>query len=122
MWVALGVGVCRVFFDVAYMSIVVSLVPKTQLTEANSRLQATLEVANIAGPSAGGFLAKVISAPILPLASVIGFLSSAFAIWRIPEPPVTQVRRRPGTCGARSGRAWTSCGTSRSSGRWSSRR
>jgi predicted MFS family arabinose efflux permease len=90
MWVALGVGVCRVFFDVAYMSIVPSLVPKTQLTEANSRLQATLEVANIAGPSAGGFLAKVISAPILPLASVIGFLGSAFAIWRIPEPAVTR--------------------------------
>ncbi len=90
MWVALGVGVCRVFFDVAYMSIVPSLVPKKQLTEANSRLQATLEVANIAGPSAGGFLAKVISAPILPLASVIGFLGSAFAVWRIPEPAVTR--------------------------------
>ena len=90
MWVALGVGVCRVFFDVAYMSIVPSLVPKAQLTEANSRLQATLEVANIAGPSAGGFLAKVVSAPLLPLASVIGFVSSAFAIWRIPEPVVTR--------------------------------
>ena len=90
MWVALGVGVCRVFFDVAYMSIVVSLVPKAQLTEANSRLTATLEVANIAGPSAGGFLARVVSAPLLPLASVIGFLSSAFAIWRIPEPAVTR--------------------------------
>ena len=90
MWVALGVGICRVFFDVAYMSIVPSLVPKKQLTEANSRLQATLEVANIAGPSAGGFLAKVISAPILPLASVVGFLASAFAVWRIPEPVVAR--------------------------------
>lgn len=86
MWVALGVGVTRVFFDLAYMSIVPSLVPKSQLTEANSRLQATLEVANIAGPSAGGWLAKVVSAPILPLASVVGSLASAFAIWRIPEP------------------------------------
>ncbi len=99
MWVALGVGTCRVFFDVAYMSIVPSLVPKKQLTEANSRLQATLEVANIAGPSAGGFLAKVVSAPVLPLASVVGFLSSAFAVWRIPEP------RRVAATGARDLRA-----------------
>ncbi len=87
IWIGLAIGLCRVFFDVAYMSIVPSLVPSAQLTDANSRLQATLEVANIGGPSAGGFLAKVISAPVLPLASVIGFLSSAFAVWRIPEPP-----------------------------------
>ncbi|MCJ7826814.1 MAG: MFS transporter, partial [Demequinaceae bacterium] len=90
MWVGLGIGVCRVFFDVAFMSIVPSLVPTNQLTDANSRLHGTLEVANIAGPSVGGLLAKVISAPVLPLSTVMGFLISSFAVWRIPEPVITR--------------------------------
>jgi MFS family permease len=88
--VALLTGACAVFFDVAYMSIVPSLVPRAQLADANSRLESTLQTARIAGPAIGGALAKVVSAPLLPIGATVGYLASAFALSRIandvPEP------------------------------------
>ncbi|MGC4174216.1 MFS transporter [Demequina sp.] len=89
MAVALIISAAAVFFDTAYMSIVPALVPRDQLNDANSRLQITSETARAAGPGLGGVLAKVFSAAWLPLAATLGYLISAFAIWRIPtdEPP-----------------------------------
>ncbi|MDN4472984.1 MFS transporter [Demequina zhanjiangensis] len=89
MVIALTMSAAQVFFDMAYMSIVPSLVPEKQLSEANSRLQMTNEVARAAGPGLGGVLARVISAPLLPIFATVGYLVSALAIWRIPadEPP-----------------------------------
>ena len=88
LWIVFGLGVCRVFFDVAYMSILPTLVSRAELTNANSRLQATFEVANAAGPSVAGPLVGAFSAPVAPLLSVGGFLASAFTTWRIREPVV----------------------------------
>lgn len=90
LWIVFGLGVCRVFFDVAYMSILPTLVTKATLTDANSRLQATFEVANATGPSIAGPLVAAFSAPVAPLMSVGGFLASAFTSWRIREPVVTR--------------------------------
>jgi MFS family permease len=86
---ALLISGAAVFFDMAYMSIVPSLVPHAQLDVANSRLQTTAETARAAGPGIGGLLAKIISAAWLPLAATVGYLASAVSIWRIPadEPP-----------------------------------
>ncbi|PKQ25221.1 MAG: MFS transporter [Actinobacteria bacterium HGW-Actinobacteria-4] len=87
---ALLTGACAVFFDVAYMSIVPSLVPRAQLADANSRLESTMQTARIAGPALGGALAKIVAAPLLPIGATIGYLASAFALSRIandvPEP------------------------------------
>lgn len=87
--IALAMSASQVFFDMAYMSIVPSLVPHEQLGEANARLQMTNEVARAAGPGLGGLLARAVSAPLLPVSATVGYLVSAFAIWRIPadEPP-----------------------------------
>ena len=89
MVVAFAMSVAQVFFDTAYLSMVPALVPSRQLAEANSRLMMTNEVARGAGPGLGGLLARVVSAPLLPIAATVGYLISAFAIWRIPtdEPP-----------------------------------
>lgn len=89
MVIALVMSGAQVFFDMAYMSIVPSLVPDHQLNEANSRLQMTNEVARAAGPGLGGVLAKAITAPLLPIFATVGYLVSAISIWRIPadEPP-----------------------------------
>lgn len=86
---ALLISMAAVCFDMAYMSIVPSLVPHDQLDVANSRLQTTAETARAAGPGIGGLLAKAISAAWLPLAATAGYLASAWSIWRIPadEPP-----------------------------------
>ncbi len=86
---ALIISGAAVFFDMAYMSIVPSLVPHAQLDLANSRLQTTAETARAAGPGIGGLLAKVTSAAWLPLAATVGYLASAWSLWRIPsdQPP-----------------------------------
>ena len=52
--IAFVVGIATVFFDVSYQSIVPSLVRPRQIAEANGKLQATYELANIAGPGIGG--------------------------------------------------------------------
>lgn len=81
---ALVMSAAAVFFDMAYMSIVPTLVHRDQLDVANSRLQTTAEAARAAGPGLGGLLARVIAPPLLPLAATLGYLASAFSIWRIP--------------------------------------
>lgn len=90
LWIVFGLGVCRVFFDVAFMSIVPTIVPKAQLTQANSGLTATFESANTVGPVVAGPLVGAMGAAMAPLLSVGGFLASAFAMWRIKEPKVTR--------------------------------
>jgi len=81
--VVLLVGVASVFFDVAYLSYLPSLIGREHLLEGNSRLQAGQSVAVVAGPAAGGLLAGLIGAANTLLATGLGFLASAVALWRI---------------------------------------
>ncbi|SDR74154.1 MFS transporter [Agrococcus carbonis] len=86
MWhlyaVALVVGVATVFFDVSYQSIIPSLVRKDQIAEANGKLEATRELANIAGPALGGWLVGLITAPFAILATVGTYIASFVALLR----------------------------------------
>ena len=52
--VALVVGVCTVFFDVAYQSYLPELVPSDKISEGNAKLQASQSVAMVGGPGAAG--------------------------------------------------------------------
>jgi MFS family permease len=81
--VALIVGVCTVFFDVAYMSYLPTLVGRDQLLEGNAKLQASQSVSQVAGPAAGGGLASLIGAANAVTAVGLGFLTSALLLWRI---------------------------------------
>lgn len=84
MWhlyaVALVVGVATVFFDVSYQSIIPSLVRPQQIAEANGKLQATYELANIGGPAVGGWLIGIVAAPIAILATVGTYVASMVAL------------------------------------------
>ncbi|WP_206447104.1 MFS transporter [Agrococcus sp. KRD186] len=84
MWhlyaVALVVGVATVFFDVSYQSIIPSLVRPSQIAEANGKLEATRELANIGGPAIGGWLIGIITAPFAILATVGTYLASFIAL------------------------------------------
>ena len=84
MWhlyaVALVVGVATVFFDVSYQSIIPSLVRTDQIAEANGKLEATRELANIGGPAVGGWLIGIISAPFAILATVGTYVASFVAL------------------------------------------
>ncbi|SHJ76063.1 Predicted arabinose efflux permease, MFS family [Tessaracoccus bendigoensis DSM 12906] len=70
------VGIATVFFDVSYQSFIPMLVGPGQISRANSRMEATAQLARLAGPALGGLLLKVVSAPLLLIADGLGYLAS----------------------------------------------
>ncbi|MBT2554325.1 MFS transporter [Arthrobacter sp. ISL-5] len=91
------VGTATVFFDVSYQSYVPVLVGSPHVTEANSKLESTAQIARIGGPAAGGALLTVVSAPVLFLGEAAGYLLSALFLARTrdSEERATPADRRP---------------------------
>lgn len=93
MVVAAVMGFATVFFDVSYQSLVPALVAPSQIGEANGRLEASFQVARVAGPGLAGWLLGVVVAPVAYLLTALTYSVSALAICRIPgrearpEPP-----------------------------------
>jgi MFS family permease len=89
--VVLAVGVASVFFDVAHLSYLPTLVGREHLLEGNAKLQAAQSVAVVAGPAAGGALVGALGAADTLLATSLGFAVSAVQLARIravePRPP-----------------------------------
>ncbi|SDZ07928.1 Na+/melibiose symporter [Amycolatopsis xylanica] len=81
--VALLAGAGTLFFDVAYQSYLPSLISREHLLEGNSKLQASMSVAQVAGPGLGGVLIQLVSAANAVLATGLGFLGSALCLLRI---------------------------------------
>ena len=72
-----------VFFDIAYLTYIPSLVSREGLVEANSRLEATASGAQVIGPALGGTLVRVVGAPLALVVDALTYLVSAALIWRI---------------------------------------
>jgi predicted MFS family arabinose efflux permease len=70
------VGTFTVFFDVAYMSYLPSLVARDQIIEGNSKLEVSRTTAQITGPGIAGGLIGLITAPYAVLVDAISFLTS----------------------------------------------
>jgi MFS family permease len=89
-------GVAAVFFDVAYMSLVPGLVGREHVVEANARLQASVSVAQVSGPSAAGFLIGLLSAPVAFVADAASFVVSVLSLLIIAdrEPAPERAERR----------------------------
>jgi len=81
--VTLVVGVCTVFFDVAYQSYLPHLVGREHLVEGNAKLQASQSVAQVAGPSLGGLLVQWLTAPYAILLDAASYLWSALWVMSI---------------------------------------
>ncbi|GAB3251994.1 MFS transporter [Arthrobacter pigmenti] len=91
------VGVATVFFDVSYQSIVPILVRREQVSDANSKLEATAQLARMGGPALGGGLLQVLSVPVLFVFESAGYLWSAVFLWRTrdqEEPHRVEDRQR----------------------------
>jgi MFS family permease len=84
------VGICTVFFDVAYMSYLPSLVERDQIIDGNSKLEISRSAALVAGPGMGGGLVQLLTAPYAVLLDAISFVFSGLFLLRIgkEEPPV----------------------------------
>jgi MFS family permease len=75
------IGVFTVFFDVAYQSYLPALIEREHLIDGNSKLQLTVSIAQIGGPSLSGGLIAAITAPYAILADAVSFvISSVFMI------------------------------------------
>jgi MFS family permease len=87
--VAFLTGILTMFFDVAYVSYLPSLVRKEELLEGNSKLAASASVAEVGAFSASGWLVQLLSGPAAVLIDAATFLVSAVFVGSIrkPEPP-----------------------------------
>jgi hypothetical protein len=81
--IAFLVETFTVFFDIAYLTYIPSLVSREDLVEANSRLEATASGAQVIGPALGGTLVRILGAPLALLVDTLSYLVSATLIWRI---------------------------------------
>ena len=88
--VAFLTGVLTVFFFVSYNTLFVALVPRERYLEGNSLLNGSRAFSFVAGPSVGGVLVQVLSAPLTLLADAFSFVGSALCLKAIdPEEPAT---------------------------------
>lgn len=94
MWmlylVAFAVGCITVFFDVANQSYLPEIVEGEQISEGNSKLQASQQTALVAGPAAASALVRIIGAPFaIAVTAVCMALSSLFVsrIQHVEERP-----------------------------------
>lgn len=84
--VALAMGSCALFFELAYQSYLPRLVGREDLVEANGKLMASRSVSEVGGPGFGGGLVGALSAPVAVAFDALSFLFSAAAMWRIRRP------------------------------------
>lgn len=77
------VGAQSVVFNAAYVSILPSLVQRSEFSDANGKLYSSMSVAQVAGPAAAGSLVALISAPAVLILNSITYLGSAWFIRRI---------------------------------------
>jgi MFS family permease len=70
------IGVFTVFFDVAYQSYLPALIEREHLVDGNSKLQLTVGVSQVAGPSVAGALIAAVTAPYAILVDAVSFVGS----------------------------------------------
>ncbi|HET8529307.1 MAG TPA: MFS transporter, partial [Gaiellaceae bacterium] len=78
-----AIGVFTVFFDVAYQSYLPALIEREHLVDGNSKLQLTVSVSQVAGPSVSGVLIGAITAPYAIVADAVSFVASALFMLRM---------------------------------------
>jgi MFS family permease len=101
--VAFCAGTMSVLFNVSDATLFVALVPKDRYVDGNSLVYASRALSFVGGPSLGGLLADLLSAPLAIGADALSFLGSAFFLSRIrpAEPPPDDGGRGSITAGAR---------------------
>ena len=88
--VAFLTGTLAVVFDISYMTLYVAVTKREDYVEANSLLNGSRAFSYVAGPSLGGILVQLLSAPAALLADAFSFIGSALFLTRIraKEPPL----------------------------------
>ncbi len=82
--VSFGVGICNVFFDIAYQTYIPEIVPSASLGTANSALEFVRSVAQLAGPLLGGLLASMYRPEFVVTINSVTFMIAFFGLLLIP--------------------------------------
>lgn len=77
------VGTCAVLFDISWATLFISVVPRRDVVDANSKLSATRALSFVVGPSIAGVLVQLLTAPVTLLADAMSFIGSALILGRI---------------------------------------
>jgi MFS family permease len=90
---AFAVGVLTVFFDVAYMAYLPSLVSREQLVDGNAKLELSRSLAQMTGPGVAGGLVQLVGGAIAVAVDAVSYVASAGCLWLIQtaeqSPPST---------------------------------
>ena len=88
--VAFLAGTLAVVFDISYMTLYVAVTKREDYVEANSLLNASRAFSFVAGPSLGGVLVQILSAPAALVLDALSYVGSAIFLGRIraKEPPL----------------------------------
>jgi predicted MFS family arabinose efflux permease len=87
--VTFAAGTLSVLFTVSDATMFVSIVPADRYVDGQSLIYGSRALSFVAGPSAGGLLVQVLTAPLAVAADALSFIGSAFFLGRIrpAEPP-----------------------------------
>jgi MFS family permease len=94
--VTFAAGTLSTGFNVSDGTLFVSIVPEDQYVDGQSLIYGSRALSFVGGPSVGGVLVQVLSAPFAIAADALSFLGSAFFLSRVrpAEPPPAQDARR----------------------------
>lgn len=89
------VGVFTVLFDLCWLSLVPTMVPKEHLVEGNSKVATSASAADVAGPGLAGVLIQLVGAPKALIADALSYLVSFVFLLNIraqenPPPPAAR--------------------------------
>lgn len=93
-FVSVGTGATGMLFEIAYRSFLPSVVRKTELVEANSKLELANSGAVAVGPGIGGVLVELVAAPFALVASIFMYMISVMMFRSIRVGEVVADRTR----------------------------
>jgi MFS family permease len=97
-------GTLSVLFYVSYSSLFVALVPRDRFVEGSSIINGSRALSYVAGPSVGGVLVQVLSAPVTLVVDTCSFLLSALFLRSVEvEEPAAEA---PGKGHVAAGIRW----------------
>lgn len=83
-------GTLAVAFDISWATVFAEVSPREHYVSANSILNGSRSIATMAGPTLGGLLVQLLSAPVAILADALSYVASALFLGRVraDEPPI----------------------------------
>lgn len=90
-------GTFTVFFDLSYQAYIPALVKRSQIVDANSKMETSRSTAAIVGPSVAGAVIRLITAPFAVVFDSVSFFISATFLGRIRRAEIVAPRKTGST-------------------------